>query len=77
MGTNAPRPPVAGNTFVVGDYRHPGRPMAALQIKLPVNAIDDLGHRAQALGCSRGALARDLIVRGLAQLAVVANQVEA
>jgi len=57
MGTDAP--------LVVPDYRRPGRQMASVPIKLPEHLAEALQHRAERLGCSRGALGRVLIAQGL------------
>jgi len=53
---------------LIRDYRHPGRPMKPLPVKLPADLLEALAHRAQRLGCARTALARDLIAQGLEQL---------
>lgn len=54
--------------FVVPDTRTPGLPMAALPLKIPTTAIAQLQHQADRLGCNRGALARALLLRALAEL---------
>lgn len=54
--------------FVVPDLRAPGQPMAALPIKLPAPALADLQAAADRFQCSRGALARTLLLKGLQQL---------
>jgi hypothetical protein len=54
--------------FVVADHRHPGEPMCSLPLKLPAPTLALLQAQADRLRCNRGALARTLIVRGLAQL---------
>lgn len=58
--------------LVVPDYRHPGRTMVSVPIKLPEHLAEALQHRAERLGCSRGALGRALIGRGLADLETAA-----
>jgi hypothetical protein len=52
----------------IPDFRKPGQPMTAVPIKLPPATLGDLQAQADRLGCSRGALARALLVRGLAEL---------
>jgi hypothetical protein len=42
--------------------------MASLPLKLPADALAQLQAQSDRLRCNRGALARTLIVRGLAQL---------
>jgi hypothetical protein len=54
--------------FVVPDLRAPGEPMSSLPLKLPADALAQLQAQADRLRCTRGALARTLIVRGLEQL---------
>ena len=54
--------------FVVPDQRAPGEAMASLPLKLPADALAQLQAQSDRLRCNRGALARTLIVRGLAQL---------
>jgi hypothetical protein len=54
--------------FVVPDLRNPGEAMASLPLKLPADALAQLQAQSDRLRCNRGALARTLIVRGLAQL---------
>jgi predicted transcriptional regulator len=54
--------------LVVPDYRRPGQAMANVPIKLPPDLLEALQHRAERLGCSRGALGRALIAQGLERL---------
>ena len=54
--------------FVVPDMRTPGEAMASLPLKLPPSAMADLQKQAERLCCSRSALGRALLVRGLQQL---------
>jgi hypothetical protein len=42
--------------------------MASLPLKIPADALAQLQAQSDRLRCNRGALARTLIVRGLAQL---------
>jgi predicted transcriptional regulator len=42
--------------------------MPSIPVKLPPDLLEALQHRAERLGCSRGALARVLIVQGLERL---------
>lgn len=60
-------PPIP-STFTVPDLRRPGQAMGAVPVKLPADAIASLQAQADRLGCSRSALARALLVRGLAEL---------
>lgn len=53
---------------VIRDWRRPGQPMASLPVKLPADLMAQLQHRADRLGCSRAALARDLLASGLERL---------
>jgi predicted transcriptional regulator len=64
MGTDAP--------LVVPDYRRPGQAMVSVPIKLPPDLLEALQHRAERLGCSRGALGRALIAQGLERLETAA-----
>jgi len=64
--TSQPTPPL------IRDWRNPGQPMTSIPVKLPPDLVEGLMHRAQLLGCSRAALARDLIARGLADLETAA-----
>ena len=53
----------------IRDWRRPGRRMLALTgLRLPPDVIESLGDCARRAGCSRAALARDLIARGLCDL---------
>lgn len=54
------------------DLRRPDQPMVALPVKIPADLLELLAHRADRLTCSRGALARALIVRGLSELETAA-----
>ena len=63
-----PAPP----PLVVPDYRRPGVAMPSIPVKLPPDLLEALQHRAERLGCSRGALARVLIARGLSDLEAAA-----
>ena len=63
MATPSPAP------LLVLDHRCPGQPMATLPVKLPAAALAQLQAQADRLGCSRTALARTLLLQGLAQLA--------
>ena len=67
--TNQPQP------FVIADCRRPGEPMAALPLKLPQAAAVQLQATAERMGCSRTALARALLLNGLAQLQAPASEV--
>ena len=58
--------------FPLADLRRPGQPMVALPVKIPADLLQQLEHRADRLTCSRGALARALIVRGLSELETAA-----
>ncbi len=62
MATPSPAP------FVVPDHRCPGQPMATLPVKVPPVALEQLQAMADRLGCNRTALARTLLLQGLAQL---------
>jgi hypothetical protein len=53
------------STFVVPDFRSGDGVMTPLPLKLPAFAIDQLRRHADAMGCTRSALARALLVRGL------------
>lgn len=55
-------------TLLIPDLRSPHAAMASLPVKLPASLLARLRDQADRLGCSRGALARTLIVRGLEQL---------
>lgn len=57
---------------LIRDWRRPGQSMASIPLKLPGDLLEALQHRADRLGCSRGALARDLIAKGLEQLEAAA-----
>ena len=59
--------------FPLADLRRPGRPMEALPVKIPADLLQQLKQHADRLGCSRGALARALIVRGLGELETIAT----
>ena len=48
--------------------------MTALPLKLPTATAATLQALADRLGCARGALARDLLVRGVAQLQAATGQ---
>jgi len=61
----------AGGALVVLDHRCPGQAMAALPIKVPAAVAAQLQAKADRLGCSRTALARTLLLQGLAQLEAV------
>ncbi len=61
----APPSPVP---FVVPDLRCPGQPMVPLPVKLPAAIAAQLQAQADRLGCCRTALARTLLLQGLAQL---------
>jgi len=52
---------------VVLDHRCPPQPMTALPGRLPAAALPRLQAQADRLGCSRTALARTLLLQGLAQ----------
>lgn len=65
--------PATPSTFTVPDLRRPGQAMAPLPIKLPADAMAGLQAQADRLGCSRSALARALLVRGLAELEAAAG----
>jgi hypothetical protein len=54
--------------FPLADLRRPGRPMVGLPLKVPADLVEALQNRAERLQCSRGALARALVCRGLAEL---------
>lgn len=54
-----PAPPL------IRDCRRPGQSMASLPVKLPTDLMAQLQHRADRLGCSRGALDRALIAQEL------------
>lgn len=60
--------PTDHGAFVVPDYRRPDEPMQAIGLKLPPDAVAELQAQAKRFGCSRGALGRALMVRGLQQL---------
>jgi hypothetical protein len=53
---------------LIRDWRKPGAVMEGLPVKLPADLMAQLQHRADRLGCSRAALARDLIASGLERL---------
>jgi hypothetical protein len=61
----------AGGPLVVLDHRCPGQAMAALPIKVPAAVAAQLQAQADRLGCCRTALARTLLLQGLAQLEAV------
>ena len=61
-----PAPPL------IRDWRRPGEPMASVPVKLPAALLEALKHRADRLGCSRAALARDLVAQGLELLEAAA-----
>lgn len=62
MGTDAPRPLVAG-------LKDPMEgPMKALPIKLPPTDVARLRLQAERLHCYPSALARALVLRGLTEL---------
>jgi predicted transcriptional regulator len=42
--------------------------MESLPVKVPADLMTQLQHRADRLGCSRAALARDLVAQGLERL---------
>jgi hypothetical protein len=58
----------AGAPLVVLDHRCPGQAMAPLPIKVPAAVAAQLQAQAARLGCCRTALARTLLLQGLAQL---------
>lgn len=58
--------------LLIRDWRRPGQSMEALPLKLPADLLKALQHRADRLGCSRAALARDLVARGLSDLEAAA-----
>jgi hypothetical protein len=60
------------NSFPLIDMRCPGSPMVGLPLKLPADLVEALQNRAERLQCSRGALARALVCRGLAELETAA-----
>lgn len=74
MGTPTPVP-TQSQPFLIPDCRRPGEPMAALPLKLPQAAAVQLQATAERLGCSRTALARALLLNGLAQLQAPASEV--
>jgi hypothetical protein len=57
-------------SLLLPDFRRPGQAMASVPIKLPPDLLEALQHRADQLGCSRGALGRALIAQGLERLDV-------
>lgn len=59
----------AGAALVVLDHRCPGQAMAALPIKVPAAVAAQLQAQVDRLVRSRTALARTLLLQGLAQLA--------
>lgn len=61
----------AGAAFVVLDHRCQGQPMAPLPVKVPAAVAAQLQAQADRLGCNRTALARTLLLQGLAQLEAV------
>lgn len=70
-----PTRPTQAQPFLIPDCRRPGEPMAALPLKLPQAAAVQLQATAERLGCSRTALARALLLNGLAQLQAPASEV--
>jgi hypothetical protein len=54
--------------FVIPDFRSHDGAMTPLPLKLPAFAVDQLRRNADRMGCTRSALARALLVRGLAEL---------
>ena len=62
MATPSPAP------FLIPDCRRPGQAMAPMPLKLPPAALAQLQAQADRLGCNRTALARTLLLQGLAQL---------
>lgn len=62
MGTRTPR------HLIAADYRQPGQPMAPLPLKIPAAAVSRLKTQAERLNCTRAALARTLLLKGLEEL---------
>lgn len=50
------------------DCRRPGQAMAPVPLKLPADAVAQLQAQADALGYSRSALSRHLLMEGLQRL---------
>lgn len=55
-------------SFPIHDHRRPGQPMAALPLKLPTASLATLQAQADRLQCSRGGLARALLLQGVERL---------
>lgn len=58
-----PAPPL-----IVPDTRRPGALLPPLSLRLPPALVADLDGQAARLGCSRAALSRALLSRGVEQL---------
>lgn len=50
------------------EHRRPGAPMRPVNLKLPAESIEALQQQAERIGCYPSALARALVMRGLAEL---------
>ncbi len=60
--------------IIIRDFRSPGRPLQAMPVKIPADRIAAIQSRADRMGCSRGSLARSLLLQGLEQLEQAAAQ---
>ncbi|MEY3463978.1 MAG: hypothetical protein RLZZ468_1756 [Cyanobacteriota bacterium] len=58
----------ATTPLIVPDTRRPGALLPPLSLRLPAALVADLDGQAARLGCSRAALSRALLSRGVAQL---------
>jgi hypothetical protein len=59
---------LSDDRFQLTDYRRPGLPMTPLALKLPQEATEQLGEIAKRWGCTRTAVGRALLLRGLAEM---------
>ena len=55
--------------FQLIEQRAPGSPMRPVNLKLPVDVVEQLHAQAERMACYPSALGRALIARGLADLA--------
>jgi hypothetical protein len=70
-GANRPPFPMS-EPLILRDWRTPGRPLEPVPLKLPADRVAALQAQADRLGCSRGALARCLLLEGLERLEAAA-----
>lgn len=55
-------------TLAIPDFRRPGSQQFQLGLRVPVAAVQRLDTQATRIGSTRAALARALLMRGLAEL---------